>query len=151
MRAVIPTAALRAQDLSDGAKLVTVVGEDITVDKSDDTVAFQPAAENAPVATVVTADVCAGKSYVHVIDEVLLPQAASPAIQNGNGAGETGPQGEGIARSTEFVNPSDDAVASALYATARVTPGSIVIPLDRARNEALVFVPGHAMVHGRIA
>jgi hypothetical protein len=148
MRAVIPTAALRAQDLSDGAKLVTIVGEDITVDKTDDTVAFQPAAENAPVATVVTADVCAGKSYVHVIDEVLLPQAASPAIQNGNGAGETGPQGEGITRSTEFVNPRDDAVAAALHATAQVTPGSWVLPLNPAGTEFIVFVPGHRMVHG---
>jgi uncharacterized surface protein with fasciclin (FAS1) repeats len=72
---IIPS-VIRAADIPDGTTLVTTLGgSEVTVVKSASGVTVNGA-------KVIQADVAAGKSVVHVIDEVLLPPPAptpSPA------------------------------------------------------------------------
>ena len=74
---MIPGAALMASDLEDGQTAETLLpNNSLTVEKNGDSVCFIPAG-NGPKACVVVADVCAGKSYVHIIDQVLVPATPS--------------------------------------------------------------------------
>lgn len=76
---VIPEAALRAADLEDGQNLTTAVEgakplelhiEDFDSDGTDNVEVV--GAHNA--AEVVVPDIVAGKSVIHVIDHVLIPE-----------------------------------------------------------------------------
>ncbi|GAB4820090.1 hypothetical protein N2152v2_007136 [Parachlorella kessleri] len=76
---VVPGLAVRSRDLSDGQVLPTLnAGETLTVDRSSsaDSVKVKPSLGQA--ATVVSADVEACKSILHIIDKVLLPSNALP-------------------------------------------------------------------------
>ncbi|WP_437372356.1 fasciclin domain-containing protein [Maribacter litoralis] len=68
-----------AADLSDGQSITTFQGENVGINiKEDGTVHVEDASEDN--ATVVIADVEASNGVVHVINKVLLPQAALDAL-----------------------------------------------------------------------
>ncbi|WP_088340828.1 fasciclin domain-containing protein [Robiginitalea sediminis] len=74
---VVAGVAAQSTDLSDGGTVTTVQGESITTRLSGG-VSIEDATSTA--ANVVTADVPASNGVVHVIDKVLLPQAALDAL-----------------------------------------------------------------------
>ena len=62
---------LEASDLTDGKKLKTVEGEELTVKKSGDTVMIVDAKGGS--STVTIADVNQSNGVIHVVDTVLMP------------------------------------------------------------------------------
>ena len=76
---VVPGGAVRSTDLADAQVITTLQSENITV-SLDGGVAFIDAAGEA--ATVTTADVETSNGIVHIIDKVLLPQAALDALED---------------------------------------------------------------------
>ncbi len=81
---VVAGTAAFSTDLSDGQKIATFQGEDVSINIKDGTVHVDDATDEN--ATVVLADVEASNGVVHVIDKVLLPQAVldalAPAVPN---------------------------------------------------------------------
>ncbi|VXB05679.1 fasciclin domain-containing protein [Maribacter litoralis] len=76
---VVANTAAYAADLSDGQSITTFQGENVGINiKEDGTVHVEDASEDN--ATVVIADVDASNGVVHVINKVLLPQAALDAL-----------------------------------------------------------------------
>ncbi|WP_116769860.1 fasciclin domain-containing protein [Maribacter litoralis] len=76
---VVANTAANAADLSDGQSITTFQGENVGINiKEDGTVHVEDASEDN--ATVVIADVEASNGVVHVINKVLLPQAALDAL-----------------------------------------------------------------------
>ncbi|KIZ06076.1 fasciclin-like protein [Monoraphidium neglectum] len=70
---VVPVGAAKSTSLKNGQKWATLLkGQDLTVDLSKAGTVVIKGATNS--ATVVAADVPAGKSIVHVIDTVLVPK-----------------------------------------------------------------------------
>lgn len=93
---VIPTAAVRSSALRDGQNVTTALtgADPLTVSISDGAVEFVGAQDSA---TVTTPDIVAGRSVIHVIDDVLLPagvgeEAAAAANETTTGgvAGASG-------------------------------------------------------------
>ena len=80
---VVPS-SIEASSFSDGSSLTTVLGDELSVIvTADGDVQIQDATklpETSPVATVVTANSYADNGIVHIIDKVLLPQAAIDAL-----------------------------------------------------------------------
>ena len=72
---VVP-GAYAAADLSDGDTLTTITKQELTVSVSGGTVSIQ-APQEGTIATVVKADIAVGTSYVHIIDNVLYPDASA--------------------------------------------------------------------------
>lgn len=68
---IVAGKALKASDLSNNQKLTTIQGDNVTVQLSGGSVVIVGVSSRA---TVVSPDVPACKSVVHVIDTVLLPQ-----------------------------------------------------------------------------
>lgn len=62
---------LEASDLTDGKKLKTVEGEDLTVKKSGDSVMIVDAKGGS--STVTIPDVNQSNGVIHVVDTVLMP------------------------------------------------------------------------------
>jgi uncharacterized surface protein with fasciclin (FAS1) repeats len=62
---------LEASDLTDGKKLKTVEGEELTVKKSGDTVMIVDAKGGS--STVTIANVNQSNGVIHVVDTVLMP------------------------------------------------------------------------------
>jgi len=76
---VVSGTAAFSTDLSNGQTIATFQGENVGINiKEDGTVHVEDA--SADNATVVTADVEASNGVVHVINKVLLPQAAVDAL-----------------------------------------------------------------------
>ncbi|WP_405413724.1 fasciclin domain-containing protein [Maribacter sp. Asnod1-A12] len=76
---VVSGSAAFSTDLSDGQTITTFQGENVGINiKEDGTVHVEDA--SADNATVVIADVEASNGVVHVINKVLLPQAALDAL-----------------------------------------------------------------------
>lgn len=76
---VVAGTAAFSTGLSDGQDIETFQGENVTINIKDGTVHIEDATgENA---TVVIPDVEASNGVVHVIDKVLLPQAALDALE----------------------------------------------------------------------
>jgi uncharacterized surface protein with fasciclin (FAS1) repeats len=63
---------LEASDLTDGKKLKTVEGEDLTVKRSGDTVIIVDTKGDS--STVTIANVNQSNGVIHVVDTVLMPQ-----------------------------------------------------------------------------
>ncbi|MGB5667618.1 MAG: fasciclin domain-containing protein, partial [Maribacter sp.] len=74
---VVTGTAAKSTDLSNGQKIETFQGEEVTINL-DGGVFIQDATETD--ATVVIADVMASNGIVHVINKVLLPQAIIDAL-----------------------------------------------------------------------
>lgn len=74
---VVSGASVTSGQLTDGQILTTVQGEELTVSTSDG-VSFTDAAMES--ANVTTADVAANNGTIHLIDKVLIPQAALDAL-----------------------------------------------------------------------
>jgi len=71
---VVSDTAATAASLSDGNELPTQNGDQtIKVIKRGGNVILDPSGEDAPNARVVGADIKAGESIVHIIDQVLVP------------------------------------------------------------------------------
>jgi uncharacterized surface protein with fasciclin (FAS1) repeats len=83
---VVAGAAAKSTDLSNGQKIATVQGEEVTINLEGG-VFIQDATDTD--ATVVIADVMASNGVVHVISKVLLPQAIIDAL-NGEEEEELG-------------------------------------------------------------
>ena len=62
-----------ASDLTDGKKLKTVEGEELTVKKSGDKVMIVDAKGGS--STVTIADVNQSNGVIHVVDTVLMPKS----------------------------------------------------------------------------
>ena len=75
---VVSGTAAFSTDLSDGQTIGTVQGENVGINIKDGTVHVEDASEDN--ASVVIADVEASNGVVHVINKVLLPQAAIDAL-----------------------------------------------------------------------
>ncbi|MDF4222438.1 fasciclin domain-containing protein [Maribacter sp. M208] len=75
---VVSGTAAFSTDLSDGQAIATVQGENVGINIKDGTVHVEDASEDN--ASVVIADVEASNGVVHVINKVLLPQAAIDAL-----------------------------------------------------------------------
>eukprot|EP00878_Enallax_costatus_P002903 GHUV01003097.1.p1 GENE.GHUV01003097.1~~GHUV01003097.1.p1 ORF type:complete len:302 (+),score=91.18 GHUV01003097.1:40-945(+) len=69
---VIPGAAVLSSNLTDGQEVATALqgADPLTVSVADGNVVFQGAQNNA---TVTIPDIRAGRSVIHVVDDVLLP------------------------------------------------------------------------------
>jgi hypothetical protein len=84
---VIPSAAVLSSQLSDGQTVTTALADSapLTVSLTNGSVTFVGPANNA---TVKVADIRAGASVIHVIDDVLLPQAdeSAPDVTAAQGA-----------------------------------------------------------------
>ena len=76
---VVPDAAVASTALTEGQVITTLQGETLSV-SVEGGVSFTDAA--GEVANVTTADVSAINGIVHVIDKVLLPQAALDALED---------------------------------------------------------------------
>lgn len=76
---VLSGVAAKSSDLSNGQELTTVQGEKLTVNL-DNGAAIKDA--TTMMAKVTTANVLATNGIVHIIDKVLLPQAALDALNN---------------------------------------------------------------------
>lgn len=74
---VVSGASVTSGQLTDGQILTTVQGEELTVSTTDG-VSFTDAAMES--ANVTTADVAANNGTIHLIDKVLIPQAALDAL-----------------------------------------------------------------------
>jgi uncharacterized surface protein with fasciclin (FAS1) repeats len=75
---VVAGTAAFSGDLEDGQQIQTVFGEKVGIDVKGGVVHIEDASETN--ATVVIPDVKASNGVVHVIDKVLLPQAALDAL-----------------------------------------------------------------------
>lgn len=75
---VVAGTAAFSSDLSDGQNITTFQGEDVTITIKDGLVHVDDASDMN--ATVITPDVEASNGVVHVINKVLLPQAALDAL-----------------------------------------------------------------------
>ncbi|MEO9481711.1 MAG: fasciclin domain-containing protein [Maribacter dokdonensis] len=75
---VVSGTAAFSTDLSDGQTIATVQGENVGINIKDGTVHVEDASEDN--ASVIIADVEASNGVVHVINKVLLPQAAIDAL-----------------------------------------------------------------------
>lgn len=75
---VIPAGAVFSSNLTDGQNVTTALtgGAPLRVRIANGSVTFVGPANNA---TVKAADITAGASVIHVIDDVLLPEAAESA------------------------------------------------------------------------
>jgi hypothetical protein len=71
------TQVISSSEFRNGQTLQTLAGDTLTVVIVDGRVCFQPTAPDAPRACVVAADIRAGGSIVHVVDEVILPAGAA--------------------------------------------------------------------------
>ncbi len=76
---VVPDAAVTSNQLSAGQIITTLQGETLSV-TTEGGVAFTDAAGES--ANVTTADVVATNGVVHIIDKVLIPQAALVALED---------------------------------------------------------------------
>jgi len=76
---VVPGTAVSSSELTAGQSITTLQGENLTVSLTDG-VTFTDAA--GEIATVTTADVETENGVVHIIDKVLIPQAALDALSN---------------------------------------------------------------------
>jgi uncharacterized surface protein with fasciclin (FAS1) repeats len=76
---VVPGAAVTSGQLTEGLSITTFQGENLTV-SLEGGVTFTDAAGEA--ATVTTADVVTENGIVHIIDKVLIPQAALDALSD---------------------------------------------------------------------
>lgn len=72
---VIPSAAATSAQLKDGQSYPTALdGATVKIDKrASGSVRIIGAGNEDKVATVIAANIRAGKSVIHIIDEVLLP------------------------------------------------------------------------------
>lgn len=75
---VVSGTAAFSTNLSDGQTIATVQGENVGINIKDGTVHVEDASEDN--ASVIIADVEASNGVVHVINKVLLPQAAIDAL-----------------------------------------------------------------------
>lgn len=75
---VVSGTAAFSTDLSDGQTIATVQGENVGINIKDGTVHVEDASEDN--ASVIIADVEASNGVVHVINKILLPQAALDAL-----------------------------------------------------------------------
>ena len=71
---VVAGTAVKSTDLSDGQEVTSVQGEKLTVAITGGTVYIKDGSE--PDAKVIIADVEASNGIVHVIDKILVPEAA---------------------------------------------------------------------------
>jgi uncharacterized surface protein with fasciclin (FAS1) repeats len=76
---VVPGAAVASTDLADGQTITTLEGSTLTASTAGG-VSFTDAAGEA--ATVTNADVVTSNGIVHIIDKVLIPQAALDALED---------------------------------------------------------------------
>ncbi|KAK9822212.1 hypothetical protein WJX81_006433 [Elliptochloris bilobata] len=73
---VIPGRSLRAQDLTSGERLVSLLGQGLTVAVNGSFISIQPPSSGPPGA-IIFADIPACSMIMHVIDVVLEPKATS--------------------------------------------------------------------------
>lgn len=85
---VIPSGAVLSSQLTDGQEVPTALAgaDPLTVNLNDGNVEFEGA--NGSSATVTVPDIRAGRSVIHVIDDVLLPAGVA---QNGTANGTASP------------------------------------------------------------
>tara|TARA_R110002033_G_scaffold45795_3_gene89860 strand:+ start:13589 stop:15460 length:1872 start_codon:yes stop_codon:yes gene_type:complete len=76
---VVSGTAVSSSELTAGQSITTLQGENLTVSLTDG-VTFTDAA--GEIATVTTADVETENGVVHIIDKILIPQAALDALSN---------------------------------------------------------------------
>eukprot|EP01093_Parvamoeba_rugata_P000543 TRINITY_DN10617_c0_g1_i1.p1 TRINITY_DN10617_c0_g1~~TRINITY_DN10617_c0_g1_i1.p1 ORF type:complete len:624 (+),score=175.80 TRINITY_DN10617_c0_g1_i1:127-1998(+) len=76
---VVPGTAVSSSELTAGQSITTLQGENLTVSLTDGVTFIDAAGE---IATVITADVETENGVVHIIDKVLIPQAALDALSN---------------------------------------------------------------------
>lgn len=108
---MIPSAAVLSSQLTDGQNLTTALAgaAPLRVRIADGNVTFIGAATNA---TVIGADIRAGASVIHVIDDVLLP--AAPA---GNDTAENGTAADGAAEPPMYASIGEALTAANTSAT----------------------------------
>uniref|UniRef100_A0A383WMA0 FAS1 domain-containing protein n=1 Tax=Tetradesmus obliquus TaxID=3088 RepID=A0A383WMA0_TETOB len=108
---VIPSAAVLSSQLTDGQNLTTALAgaAPLRVRIADGNVTFIGAATNA---TVIGADIRAGASVIHVIDDVLLP--AAPA---GNDTAENATAADGAAEPPMYASIGEALTAANTSAT----------------------------------
>lgn len=76
--------AVFSKDLTNGEKIATVEGRDVTVAALRDPLTFWKITLSIDNATVTTADVAGGNGVVHIIDTVLMPPNMPPAPSPGS-------------------------------------------------------------------
>lgn len=72
---IVPSAAVRSTQLKNGQEVPTALkgAAPLKISIKDGKVSVVPGANTRDAVNVVTADVVAGKSVIHVIDDVLIP------------------------------------------------------------------------------
>jgi hypothetical protein len=116
---VIPSAAVLSSQLSDGQTVTTALADStpLTVSLTNGSVTFVGPANNA---TVKVADIRAGASVIHVIDDVLLPQADESA------ANVTAAQGPAAPAPAAPAAPARSSAAAAATGALTVLLGAAV-------------------------
>lgn len=102
---VIPDAAVLSSNLTDGQQVTTALrgADPLNVSVTGGNVVFEGAQNNA---TVTVPDIRAGRSVIHVVDDVLLPAGVG---QNGTNSTEGTAVGGGAAASGNESMPSTNA------------------------------------------
>jgi uncharacterized surface protein with fasciclin (FAS1) repeats len=72
---IIPSAAVKSTQLKDGQEIPTALGgaPPLKVNIKDGKVSVVPGSNGKDAVNVVAADIMAGKSVIHVVDDVLIP------------------------------------------------------------------------------
>lgn len=130
---VVSGVAAKSTDLSDGQTITTVQGEEVTVSLEGGVFIKDKQAADIQAAKVVIADVPASNGIVHVIDQVLLPQAIIDAINNGDMNNETGTLVD-VVVATEALSILEAAVIKAGLAKTLASEGPFTVfaPTDDA-------------------
>lgn len=129
---VVPSAAARAADLTNGQQLPTLNADapPLEVEIAGDTVRIQSVGS---VATVVTPDVAVNDAVVHVIDEMLLPIEV-PDIQV-----DSLVEAAQLANLTSLLSAVE---AAGLVDAVTAFQGTVVAPTNAAFEAAMAFAAG---------
>jgi transforming growth factor-beta-induced protein len=120
---VISGVAAKSTDLTDGMKVTTLQGEDLTINLEGGIFIDDATDVNAEV---VNADVIASNGVVHVIDKVLLPQAIIDALNEGEMTNENGTLVD-VVVATESLSILEAAVIKADLATILSSDGPFTV------------------------